>query len=312
MRLVTASMFAAALAIVSIGVVMTAPVDAEPFALGAKVCKECHIAEYEVWENTPHFKSFRKIHKSDKAKAIVKAVGGNKNMKRNETCVQCHYTLEGEKARAKSGPSCESCHGLASEWKDIHNDYGGAGVKREDEDEGHRAERYTAASASGMIWPSQKYDIAMNCMTCHGLAHPGVSGEPLSVMLDAGHPLKTEFELVRYSQGVVRHRFYPPNVLENAPMSDSELAQLFVEGQAAKLVSATAALVKSENENYRAAQQQRIADAVTALGNLSFGEAANLIDDPSDVNARALVEVISGQDLSGEVGDLLPSKDSYK
>ena len=38
MRLGTASMFAAALAIVSIGVVMATSVDAEPFALGAKVC----------------------------------------------------------------------------------------------------------------------------------------------------------------------------------------------------------------------------------------------------------------------------------
>jgi hypothetical protein len=95
-------------------------------------------------------------------------------------------------------------------------------------------------------------------------------------------------------------------------MSEAELARLFIEGQAAKLVSATSALGQSDDATYRAAQEQRIALASAVLGAVSAAEAAALIADPTDANARALVEAIAEQDLSGEVGSLLPAADSYK
>ena len=41
---------------------------AEPYFQGPKVCSECHKSEYEVWEGTKHFKSFRTVHKSDNAR----------------------------------------------------------------------------------------------------------------------------------------------------------------------------------------------------------------------------------------------------
>ena len=46
--------------------------------VGAKKCNECHKAEHGVWKGTKHFKSYRKVHKNKKAKAIVKAVGGKR------------------------------------------------------------------------------------------------------------------------------------------------------------------------------------------------------------------------------------------
>ena len=58
-----------------------------------------------------------------------------------------------------------------------------------------------------MIWPAQLFDVASNCMSCHGLANPALSAEHAAAMLDNGHPLKPDFELVAYSQGTVRHRF---------------------------------------------------------------------------------------------------------
>jgi hypothetical protein len=85
--------------------------------------------------------------------------------------------------------------------------------------------------------------------------HSGLDGDTLAKMLGAGHPLKTEFELVLYSQGSVRHRFYPPNVNQNSEMTAPELARLFVEGQAAKLVSATDALSKSSDAKYQEVQK---------------------------------------------------------
>ena len=286
-------------------------------AVGSGVCKDCHRAETEVWQGTPHFKAFRAVHRAPEAKGILAAVGGSKNMKRNEVCTLCHYTMvarkAGAKASAKSGPSCESCHGAASEWVNIHNDYGGANAKKGDEQPAHRDKRMADASAAGMIWPTQKYDIAANCMSCHGLAHSGLEGKALAAMLGAGHPLNPDFEVVRYSQGTVRHRFYPPNVTDNAEMTPAELSRMFVEGQAAKLVSAVGAMGKSDEPKYAAAQEKRLADSKQALSALkSIPEAAALVAYPSDANARALVAAIAGKDLSAEVGGLLPAKDSYK
>ena len=147
---------------------------AEGFVLGAKTCLECHGAEHEVWKGTKHFRSFREVHRSDKAKGILKAVG-EKRMKGNETCTLCHYAMEQKsatgKARAKSGPGCESCHSPASEWLNIHNNYGGPNVKRDTETPEHRAERLAQSAENGMILSSDRYGIAENCMACHGLNH---------------------------------------------------------------------------------------------------------------------------------------------
>ena len=73
--------------------------NAEPFVKGAKLCEECHEEEFKVWSKTKHFKSFRSVHREPKdaskpsPKKILKAVGGQKRMKRNKTCYLCHYTL---------------------------------------------------------------------------------------------------------------------------------------------------------------------------------------------------------------------------
>ncbi len=289
---------------------------AEPATLGNQVCLECHKAEHEIWSVTKHFKSFRTVHKSKKAKGILKAVG-SKSMKKTETCTLCHYTMvskkAGKKARAKSGPSCESCHGAASDWIEIHNDFGGKNVKKADETAAHKSERIAKSKQAGMIWSGDHYGIAENCMGCHGLSRADVDGKILAAMLNADHPLNPDFELVRYSQGSVRHRFYAPDVTTNAEMSVADLARLFVEGQAAKLVSAAGALTKSDDAKYQAVQKKRVESASAALGAVtSVPEAAALIAAPNRDNALNLVAAIAGKDLSGEVARLLPDKGSYK
>lgn len=286
---------------------------AAPMNVGPETCKECHRAEVGVWENTPHAKSFKGFHKSKEAKAIAKAVG-DKSPKRSDTCVLCHYTLAAKKAGGKvkpvAGPSCESCHGAASDWVKVHNDYGGPSVKRDQEAADHKATRVAGATAAGMLWPSDKFGVVSNCMECHGLSNEALSGETVAKMLDAGHPIKPGFEVVQYSQGVVRHRFYPPNMTENKQMSPQQLAELFVVGQAAALVSATAALSKSDHAKYQTAQNARIAKAKDVLSKVP--EAAGLLANPSADTARALVAAIAGKDLSGAVGGMLPAPGSYK
>ena len=287
------------------------------YAQGSEKCQSCHSAEHGVWEQTKHFASFREAHKNPKAKDILAAVGGSSNMKANETCTLCHYTMVREsadaKAVAKSGTSCESCHGASSGWLSIHNDYGGPSINKGTETPEHKAKRIADAEAAGWIHSGNKYAIASNCMNCHGLAHPGLDADKLAKMLGAGHPINPDFELVRYSQGSVRHRFYPPDTTVNAEMTPPELARMFVTGQAAKLVSATQAMSKSTDPAYQKAQKKRLEDSKAALSAVkSVPEAAQLIANPTDELAKQLVTAIADKDLSGEVGSLLPDKATYK
>mgnify|MGYP003957526753 FL=1 len=297
-----------------------AKVFAEPFVKGAKLCEECHEAEFKIWEKTKHFQSFRKVHREPKdatkpsPKKILAAVGGQKRMKRNETCYLCHYTLEqkaeGAKLSVKSGTSCESCHGASSDWLAAHDNYGGKDVKREQETASHKEKRISDSKAAGLIWPVMKYEIAENCMTCHGLANPKLKADDLAKMLGAGHPINPDFELVKYSQGSVRHRHYPPNVKVNAEMTPQELAEIFVIGQAAALVSATEVISKSNEAKYKEAQNKRVEIAKAALSGIS--EAAGLLAAPTRENAIKFVQSISGKDLTGKVGSKLPAKSDYK
>ena len=295
-------------------------VNAEPFVKGAKLCEECHEEEFKVWSKTKHFKSFRSVHREPKdaskpsPKKILKAVGGQKRMKRNKTCYLCHYTLQkkdaGAKHQVKSGTSCESCHGASSDYMDIHGDYGGKDVKREAESADHKVKRIADSKAAGLIWPSMKYEIAENCMTCHGLANPDLKADDLAKMLGAGHPINPEFELVKYSQGSVRHRHYPPNMKTNAEMTPKEQAEFFVIGQAAALVSATSVMSKSSEAKYIEAQKTRAENAKAALAGVP--EAADLLASPSRANALKLAAAIAGKDLTGAVGSKLPAKGDYK
>ncbi len=293
---------------------------ADPFVKGAKLCEECHEEEFKIWGKTKHFASFRDVHREPEdaakpsPKKILKAVGGEKRMKRNETCYLCHYTLEQKDAAAKpsikSGTSCESCHGASSDWLAPHDNYGGKDVKRDQEAADHKVKRIADSKAAGLIWPSMKYEIAENCMTCHGLANPGLKADDLAKMLGAGHPINPSFELVKYSQGSVRHRHYAPNMKVNAEMTPKELAELYVIGQAAALVSAVGAISKSEEAKYKEAQNKRVENATAVLKKIP--EAAGLLAAPSRENALKMSQAISGKDLTGVVGDMLPAKSDYK
>ncbi|MZH42456.1 MAG: hypothetical protein F3740_11745 [Nitrospinae bacterium] len=306
--------------LLSWGIGLGSMASAEPFFKGAKLCEECHEAETDIWKKTKHFTSFRTVHREPKdsskpsPKKILKAVGGQKRMKRNETCYLCHYTLEqkdaGSKPVAKTGTSCESCHGASSEWLSIHDNYGGKDVKREAETQEHKAKRIAESKAAGLIWPIMKYEVAENCMTCHGLANPNLKADDLAKMLGAGHPINPDFELVKYSQGTVRHRHYPPDIKTNSEMNPKEQAELFVIGQAAALVSATSVLSKSSEAKYVEAQKKRVENAKAALVGVS--EAAELLASPTRENALKFAGAIAGKDLTGVVGNKLPAKSDYK
>ena len=313
-RVVGLGAAALGLAVLLLGMGGMGPAAAQPAYVGPKKCEECHRAENKVWKETKHFKSFRTVRRNKAAKGILKAAGGKGDIRRSKVCAVCHFTVGGPKKKAVAGPSCESCHGAASEWLADHDNYGGKNVKREQETPDHKAQRIEQGAAAGLIWPSRIYDVALNCLSCHGMTNPALDGKTLSAMVDAGHPIRAKFELVGYSQGTVRHRFYPPNVKDNQTMSGPDLARLYVIGQAAALVAATEALKKTDNAKYVAVQTERLAKAKKALQAVkgSVPEAGALLASPTDAAARAFVAAIKDKDLSGALGGMLPKKDAYK
>ena len=179
--------------------------------VGVLRCTDCHAAEVEAWKTTRHAKTFDEMHGSDDAKAIAAKLGeltGEKirSIKKAATCQKCHYTvaMEEGKPEAKSGISCESCHGAAAEWVDSHQDYGGEkqpelNLARKAETAEHRKARLDGCAATGMIRPDMYYQLARNCFSCHSV--------PEEDLVDkCGHePGYKDFELVAWTQGEVRH-----------------------------------------------------------------------------------------------------------
>ena len=171
--------------------------------VGSDQCAECHEAAHEVWEGTAHQEGWRTFHRSDSAQAILERMG--LRSARRGVCVECHYTqaMQRGRERAVSGVSCESCHGGASEWLDVHNDFGqtAAGEKATAETESaeHRQMRMQRTAEMGMIRPDMPYELVRNCYSCHTV--------PQEELVNEGeHIAGSDFRIVeRLDQ--VRHNF---------------------------------------------------------------------------------------------------------
>jgi len=183
----------------SIKPVIAAP---EPsMVMGPEECGECHKEEVKAWKATHHHKTYRKMPRTKEAKKIKKKMG-IKRIKRESDCLSCHFTsiIKAGKPKPIAGISCESCHGPAKEWLDIHNDFGGKDVKAEEETAAHRKTRIAKIDKLNMIRPAHLYKLASNCYKCHT-----VPNEKLVNV--GGHTAGSDFELVAWSQGEIRHNF---------------------------------------------------------------------------------------------------------
>ncbi|MGL4514900.1 MAG: cytochrome c family protein [Lacipirellulaceae bacterium] len=197
--------------------------------VGSMACQKCHPAEVRTWEGTPHCLCYDELHRKPEAKAITDRLG-LRSVKRNDTCVRCHYTRkeEGGRVRVDSGVSCESCHGPALDWIEVHAEYG-PGVTRQTESPDHRAQRRDAAIALGMNNPSNVYLIARQCLDCHTT--------PNEDLVDIGqHPAgSANFDFVAWSQGMVRHNFVRSDGVTNEPSGPERLRVMHVVGVMADL-----------------------------------------------------------------------------
>lgn len=246
--------------------------------VGPEDCGECHKDEIAAWKLTHHSKSFFELTRREEAREIAEKLG-LKRIKRESDCLTCHFTtvVEDDEVKPIAGTSCESCHGAAAEWKDIHNDYGGKDLKKEDETPAHRAERIAKTKALGMIRAEDIYAVAANCYQCHT-----VPNERLVNV--GGHKAGSRFELVSWSQGEVRHNFFrSESGKDNIPSSTQRLRLMYVTGLALDLEYGLRAVANAtEKDTFAVAQAKRVQAAVKKLE-----EAQALINDPQIAAAIA-------------------------
>ena len=227
---------------------------------GADACGECHTREMDAWKQSTHFATWTTMHRKPRAKEIAKALEIKGGIKRNNLCVNCHYTARvvNEKPKPVSGVSCESCHGAAADWINVHNDYG-AGKTKETETPEHRVMRLKACDASGMLRPANVYLVARNCYSCHS-----VPNEKLVNI--GGHKAGSAFELVSWSQGEVRHNYQYSSDQKNRTASLERKRLLYVVGAITDLEFALRAMSKiTERGAYRDAMRNRKNKATVRL-----------------------------------------------
>jgi hypothetical protein len=239
--------------------------------LGPDSCIKCHENEMLAWKATPHFATFESLHRRPEAKAIADRLG-LASIKRNDQCLKCHYTAQHVDGRERvvAGVSCESCHGAAADWVELHADYGGPTASKAQESVEHRRERIDRAIAAGMNNPSNLYLIARQCLACH------TSPDERLVNVGGHAAGSAEFELVAWSQGKVRHNFLRTDGAANAPSSPERLRVMFVVGVMADLeASLRATAAASEKAAFGVAAAQRAARQKRRLYEIS-----KLVENP--------------------------------
>jgi len=248
---------------------------AQPGFQGPQSCTECHELESKAWQGSHHFTSFKKFHKSKDAKKIAKAMG-IKRIKKDQTCVQCHYTvMPNKKGKIKpvAGTSCESCHGASEKWIKVHYDYGGKKVKKAQETAAHKSQRILESVAGGMIRPDDIYNLARNCFQCHTVPHE-------KLVEVGGHKAGSEFELVTWSQGEVRHTFVAGS---NKAASPERKRVLYLAGRILDLEYGLRGMAEVTASNkYSAAMSKRSKQALVYVQEISDA-----------LKAPALAEILS-------------------
>jgi hypothetical protein len=187
---------------------------------------------------------------------------GIDSFKENSACMKCHYTVKKHAGgfEAVAGVSCESCHGAAQGWVSVHNDYGGAGATKDAETAEHRIERLRASIRNGMRNPVNVYMVAQSCYRCHT-----VPDERL-VNVGGHKEGSMDFEMVSWSQGMVRHNFLRSNGQTNEASSPERLRELFMAGMIADLeFSLRATAAATEKATFGINSAQRAARAAKRL-----------------------------------------------
>ncbi|MCC9644944.1 cytochrome c family protein [Rhodopirellula sp. JC740] len=262
----------------SSSVVGTAATPVDPhLTMGSETCVKCHANEVKVWQSTPHFRTFEELHRRPAAKEIASRLGV-RSIKYDGRCVDCHYTQQTDVAsgnvHAIAGVSCESCHGSAKNWLDLHHDYGGEQVTRAMETPEHKQQRLQRSVAAGMRNPVNAYLVAQSCLRCHTTADE----ELVNV---GGHPTGSlDFEFVSWSQGTLRHNFIESDGQSNASNTKDRLRVMFVSGMIADLeASLRATAAATQKAKFGVTSAKRADRAAKRLLSVSQKVSSKYLED---------------------------------
>lgn len=273
----------------------------------AERCGECHVSSFAVWKDTPHATGFKNLHRQRAAEDISKKMGYDL-IKRESLCLNCHYTptIKRDQLIAVSGVSCESCHGAAADWIDIHNDYG-KGFTYKTETPEHRRERIEKSRAAGMRRPSDLFEVAARCFQCHTVPEEELVNK-------GGHGTgSANFELVAWTQGEIRHNFLQSFLTgdgtQNAERDMPRKRLMYVLGRALDLSYSLRgmAVAKEARARYERAMSRRVRSALNEIreidGRVTLAETREMISAVREVsvalgNRDALMKAAAKIDTS--------------
>lgn len=243
-----------------------------PRILGAGECTECHRSEVKAWQETEHYRS-RDLHQDPKAREIAEKLGISpvSRVRSSALCTQCHFTVQklpDHPAKAIGGISCESCHGGALKWIDLHN----TGDRRKPGDTSAEHQKRRAESvAAGMCAPEAIDQLAAKCFQCHI-----VTDETLVNV--GGHPAGSEFfEMVSWLKGEVRHNFFESKGKTNAPIAPERRRLMFLVGKVVEMEYSLRGLARAEDKaDYGKAMGRRCVTTRESIDEIvaTLGEAA--------------------------------------
>ena len=259
-----------------------------------EACGECHRSEFFVWKKTPHSTGYDSLHRKESALKIAERMGFHL-VKRESLCLKCHYTsvLRREQLRAAGGVSCESCHGAAQDWMNVHNFYG---VRESDfqkartlETAEHKIERRRLSRAAGMLPPSDLYSVAANCYQCHTVPH--------EELVNRGRHStgSSDFELVDWIEKI-RHNFLESFLTSDGTENVERPAQrkriMYVVGRALDLeYSIRGIAVAKQRGRYVKAMIRRSKSALSELREVfsrsSLAEVGEMVETVRGVKLKA-------------------------
>lgn len=245
----------ASVLLIACGCITPSATAADPAkTMGPNACAECHKQEVEAWKGSHHFKTFREMPRNARAKQIAERMGVRR-IKSESLCLTCHYTVQQKDGKAEpvAGISCESCHSAGRDWIKIHSSF--SGKKAETESKAEAKSRWKEAESKGMIRPRSLYRIAKNCFGCHVVPEE-------SLVNKGGHRSGSNFDLVAWSQGEVRHNTWHSKGKENTVASAARKRMLYLVGLGVELETALRALAKAKvRKVYAFEMAQRVARA---------------------------------------------------
>jgi hypothetical protein len=295
--------------------------------VGPVACAECHKNEATVWQKTHHFTTFHDLPRAEKADEITKKLGITR-IKTEPLCLSCHFTqmVKDGAPEPVAGISCESCHGPGKNYIKEHSSF--SGKKKDTETPEEAAKRWADSVAAGMIRPNMLYDLAKNCYSCHIV--------PQEKLVNVGgHQAGSDFELVAWTQGEIRHNVWYTEGKSNPEASKELKRKMYVVGAAVELEESLRAVGKAtEAAGYATTMAQRAQKAAQRLNavaqalklpetdamlkaagaaHLKLNNEAELagIADQIAAQTKAFVAKYDGTQL-GAVDAMLPQPSQYK